>query len=68
MKYIVGNVIYIDGLKVIALMHENTNQLTYFYEGEMFRGAIIGEYIGIIRGPFKIVGKIEKEYLEDKTL
>lgn len=66
-KYVVGNVISIDGLKITVLMHENTNMLSYFYNGETYRGVNIGEYVGIIRGPYKIVGKVEKEYLEDKT-
>ena len=57
----------IDGLKITVLMRENTNMLSYFYNGETYRGVNIGEYIGIIRGPYKIVGKVEKEYLEDKT-
>lgn len=29
-KYVVGNVVLIDGLKVIVKMLENTNMLTYF--------------------------------------
>lgn len=66
-KYVVGNVISIDGLKITVLMRENTNMLSYFFNGETYRGVNIGEYIGIIRGPYKIVGKVEKEYLEDKT-
>jgi len=66
-KYVVGNVISIDGLKVTVLMRENTNMISYFFNGETYRGVNIGEYIGIIRGPYKIVGKVEKEYLEDKT-
>mgnify|MGYP000941366836 CR=1 FL=1 len=66
-KYVVGNVISVDGLKITALMRENTNMLSYFYNGETYRGVSIGEYVGIIRGPYKIIGKVEKEYLEDKT-
>lgn len=41
--------------------------LSYFYDGETYRGVNIGEYVGIIRGPYKIVGRVEKEYLEDKS-
>lgn len=65
--YVVGNIISIDGLKVTVLMKENTNMLTYFRNGVMYRGITIGEYVGIIRGPYKIVGKVEREYLEDKA-
>lgn len=64
-KYVVGNVVLIDGLKVIVKMLENTNMLTYFYKDKIYKGVSIGEYLGIIRGPYKIVAKVEKEYLED---
>ena len=64
-KYVVGNVVLIDGLKVIVKMLENTNMLTYFYKEKIYKGVSIGEYLGIIRGPYKIVAKVEKEYLED---
>ncbi len=62
----VGNVISIEGLTVKILMNENTNTFTYFYDGKTYKGVSIGEYVGIIRGPYKIVGKVEKEYLNDK--
>lgn len=65
-NYVVGNVLSIDGLKITILMHQNTNMLSYFYDGVYYRGVNIGEYIGIIRGPYKIVARIEKEYLTDK--
>lgn len=63
---IVGKVISINGIKVQALMDTNSNSLTYFYNGKTYKGISIGEYVGIIRGPYKIVGKIEKEYLNDR--
>lgn len=65
-NYVVGNVLSIDGLKITILMHQNTNMLSYFYDGVYYRGVNIGEYIGIIRGPYKIVARVEKEYLTDK--
>lgn len=64
--YVVGNVLSIDGLKITIIMRQNTNMLSYFYEGQAYRGVNIGEYIGIIRGPYKIVARVEKEYLNDK--
>ena len=64
--FIVGNVIAIKGTTVEILMNSNTNTLTYFYDGKTYRGITIGEYVGIIRGPYKIIGKVEKEYLSDK--
>lgn len=65
-RYIVGNVISIDGLRVSILMHENTNLLTYSYNGETYRGVTINGFVGIIRGPYTIVGKVAKEYLVDQ--
>lgn len=65
-NYVVGNVISIDGLKVTIIMRNNTNLINYFYDGVTYRGVNIGEYIGIIRGPYKIVGRVEREYLSDK--
>ncbi|WP_195914047.1 ATP-binding protein [Planomicrobium sp. YIM 101495] len=63
----VGNVIEIDGMKVLVEMNENSNALTYFFKGKTYKGVSIGEYIGIMRGPYKIIGKVEKEYLKDMT-
>lgn len=64
--FIVGNVISVKGINVEILMNSNTNTLTYFYDGKTYRGITIGEYVGIIRGPYKIIGKVEKEFLNDK--
>ena len=64
--FIVGNVISINGINVEILMNSNTNTLTYFHDGKTYRGITIGEYVGIIRGPYKIVGKVETEFLTDK--
>ena len=63
---IVGKVIAIKGRYVEILMNSNSNSLTYFYEGKNYNGATIGEYLGIVRGPFKIVGIINNEFLKDK--
>lgn len=65
-KIVVGNVIKIDNGKVTILMHKNTNVMTYFHNGKIYRGVSVGEYIGIIRGPLTIIAKIENEFLEDK--
>lgn len=65
-NYVVGNVLSIDGLKITIIMRQNTNMLSYFYDGETYRGVSIGEYIGIIRGPYKIVARVEREYLNDQ--
>lgn len=61
----VGFIIEITGVKVKARMLSNSNDLTYYKNGDSYRGVGIGEYVGIRRGPYKLVGKVEHEYLHD---
>lgn len=61
----VGIITEIKGTYVKARMFENTNNLTYYRSGITYRGVGTGEYIGIQRGPYKLVGKVLHEYLED---
>ncbi len=61
----VGFIIEITGIKVKARMLSNSNDLTYYKNGDSYRGVGIGEYVGIRRGPYKLVGKVEHEYLHD---
>ena len=65
-NYCVGNVLEISGNKIKVIMRQNTNLFTYFFNGVNYRGVTIDEYVGIIRGPYKIVAKVEKESLFDK--
>ncbi|EDB1282904.1 hypothetical protein F9C47_14725, partial [Listeria monocytogenes] len=62
---VVGKVLEIEGTKVNILMEENSNMFTYFYNGLKYRGIAINSFIGIIRGPYKIVGQVVKEFLRD---
>lgn len=62
---IVGTVREIKGTKVIVRMFENTSQIVHFYNGERYSGVMIGSYIGVKRGQYIIVGKVEKEYAFD---
>lgn len=55
----------IKGTYVKARMLENTNSLTYYYSGSVYRGVGIGEYVGIRRGSYKLIGKVTREYVED---
>ncbi|WP_338232235.1 ATP-binding protein [Companilactobacillus muriivasis] len=55
----------IKGTYIKARMLENTNSLTYYYSGSIYRGVGIGEYIGIRRGSYKLIGKVTREYVED---
>lgn len=66
-NYVVGNVVSVDGLKINVLMNEQSNLETFHYNGVIYDGVSIGSYVGIIRGSNKIVGRVEKEFLEDKN-
>lgn len=63
--FIVGTVREIKGTRVIVRMFENTSQIVHFYNGERYSGVMIGSYVGIKRGQYTIVGKVEKEYATD---
>ena len=65
LRFIVGTVREIKGTSVIIRMFENTSQLVHFYEGKKYSGVMIGSYIGIVRGQYTIVAKVEKEYAYD---
>lgn len=64
-NYIVGTVREIRGTNVIIRLFENSSQMTYFLNGHRYSGVMIGSYIGIKRGHYTIVAKIEKEYAQD---
>lgn len=65
-NYVVGNVTSVNGLKVNILMNEHSNLEAFLYDGKIYDGISVGSYIGIIRGSHKIVGRVEREFLEDK--
>lgn len=61
----IGLVVEIEGNSVIVETNQFSNDLTYFYNGVVYRGICVGQFIGIIRGPYLIIGRVVKEYLED---
>lgn len=63
--YVVGTVREIKGTNVVIRLFDNSSQMTYFFNGKRYSGVMIGSYIGIKRGHFTIVVKIEKEYAQD---
>lgn len=65
-NYVIGNVVSVDGIKINVLMNEQSNLETFHYNGMVYNGVSIGSYIGIIRGSNKIIGRVEREFLEDK--
>lgn len=62
---IIGTVREIKGTKAIIRMFENTSQIVHLYNGERYSGIMIGSFVGIKRGQYIIVGKVEKEYAFD---
>lgn len=64
-SYVVGTVREIRGTNVIIRLFDNSSQMTYFFNGKRYSGIMIGSYIGIKRGHYTIVVKIEKEYAQD---
>lgn len=63
----IGYVIEIQGKNIIIETNHQSNDLTYFYNGEIFRGPCVGQYIGILRGPYLLVARIEREFLDNRT-
>ncbi|GEO58770.1 ATP-binding protein [Companilactobacillus bobalius] len=63
----VGSVIEIKGNYVRARMYQNTNMMTYFKNNQVYRGVGIGQYVGIVNGPYKLVGKVTREFADDKS-
>lgn len=66
LDFIVGAVREIKGTAILIRLFENTSQLVHFFKGEKYSGVIIGSYVGIVRGQYTIVGKVEKEYAYDQ--
>ena len=64
-SYVVGTVREIKGTNVVIRLFDNSSQMTYFFNGKRYSGIMIGSYIGIKRGHYTIVVKIEKEYAQD---
>lgn len=63
---IVGVVREVKGSSVLIRMLDNMSQIVHFFKGKKYTGAMIGSFIGIIRGQYIIVGKIEREYAYDQ--
>lgn len=61
----VGEVIAVNGVKVIIRVFEESSKETLFHNGEIFKGVSIREFITIRRGFKDIVCIIEGEYLDE---
>ncbi|EPK6472195.1 ATP-binding protein [Klebsiella variicola] len=69
MQFIIGYVTAVRGTSVRAIVHPNLYQTTYIYDGRLYRGVAINEFIVIKKGYHDIIGKIEgEEIIEKKNL
>jgi len=66
MQFIIGYVTAVKGTSVRAIVHPNLYQTTYIYDGRLYRGIAINEYIIIKKGYHDIIGKIEGEEIIEK--
>ncbi len=68
MQLVIGNVTAVKGTSVRALVNPNLYQATYIYDGKLYRGVAINEFIVIKKGFHEIVGKIEGEEVIEKKI
>lgn len=61
----VGFVSEVSGNRIRVNTYEKSNNQTYFINGKTYQGCTVGSYIGILSNQYKIVARIEKEYLID---
>lgn len=66
MQFIIGYVTSVRGTSVRAIVHPNLYQTTYIYDGRLYRGVAINEFIVIKKGYHDIIGKIEGEEIVEK--
>lgn len=68
-KFIVGSVTSVKGVNIRAKINSNLHQTTYFYNGDIYRGIAINEFVIIRKGYQDIIGKIEgEEIIENSNL
>lgn len=66
MQFIIGYITAVRGTMVRARVHPNFHQITYIYDGCLYRGVAINEFIVIKKGYHDIIGKIEGEEIIEK--
>lgn len=62
----VGEVVSVQGTKVVIELYEESNKETLFYDGRKFKGVSIREHILIKRGFRDIVALVQGEHLDIK--
>lgn len=64
-KIKIGKVVEISGVNIQIETIDFYNDLTLIHNFEVYDGVTVGQYIGIIRGPYLLACRIEREYLID---
>jgi len=64
----VGEVIAVQGTKVVLKIDEQSSKETLFYDGDKYKGVSIREYLSIQRGFRDIVCMVEGEYLDESRV
>lgn len=63
----IGEVVEIDGTKVIVKVDNNKNLSNLFYDGMLYKNVGIGRYLKIKKDYMYMIGKINKEYLKEPS-
>lgn len=61
----VGFVIEVSANNVIIQLRETSNPPFFYNDGIFYHGVSVGSFIGVLSGPYKIILRIEKEFIED---
>lgn len=64
----VGEVIAIQGTKVVLKIDEQSSKETLFHDGDKYKGVSIREYLSIQRGFRDIICMVEGEYLDESRV
>lgn len=64
----VGQVIAVQGTKVVLKIDEQSSKETLFHHGDKYKGVSIREYLSIQRGFRDIICMIEGEYLDESRV
>lgn len=64
----VGEVISVVGTKIGVRIFEESNKETIFFNGDVFKGISIREYIAIQRGFIDIICLVEGEFLDESRM
>jgi uncharacterized protein len=68
MQLRVGEVVAVQGLKIILRIDEQSNRETLFFAGDKYKGISIREYVAVQRGFRDIVCIVEGEYLDESRV